>query len=138
MDVSHPELIAQSLRNLRASTPDIEGSAVISMEGLIVGSSLPRDLEEELVGAMSAAMLSLGERIATELRRGTLHQLYVRGEHGNVVLMPAGQHAVLTVLANERAKLGLLFLDMGRAAKELGDLIDGMAEQEYGRYPDQS
>ena len=45
------------------------------------------------------------------------------GEHGYVILMSVGQEAVLTVLAREQAKLGLIFLDMGRAVKELATLV---------------
>ncbi|MCS6964346.1 MAG: roadblock/LC7 domain-containing protein, partial [Thermoflexus sp.] len=70
-----------------------------------------------------AAMLSLGERIASELRRGTLDQVYIRGERGYVVLMAVGEEAVLTVLARPQAKLGLLFLDMRRAAEDLARIL---------------
>ena len=73
--------------------------------------------------AMSAAMLSLGERISNELGRGSLDQVYVKGEHGFVILMSVGEEAVLTVLAREQAKLGLIFLDMSRAVKELEKLV---------------
>jgi predicted regulator of Ras-like GTPase activity (Roadblock/LC7/MglB family) len=72
---------------------------------------------------MSAAMLSLGERIASELGRGTLDQVYIRGEGGFVILMSVGEDAVLTVLARSQAKLGLLFLDMKRAAEELEKIV---------------
>jgi len=37
--------------------------------------------------------------------------------------MSVGSEAVLTVLAREQAKLGLIFLDMGRAVKELAKLV---------------
>jgi predicted regulator of Ras-like GTPase activity (Roadblock/LC7/MglB family) len=68
-------------------------------------------------------MLSLGERIASELGRGTLEQVYIRGHSGYVILMAVGEEAVLTVLAREQAKLGLLFLDMRRATQDLTRLI---------------
>jgi predicted regulator of Ras-like GTPase activity (Roadblock/LC7/MglB family) len=68
-------------------------------------------------------MLSLGERISNELGRGSLDQVYVKGEHGFVILMSVGEEAVLTVLAREQAKLGLIFLDMSRAVKELEKLV---------------
>jgi len=80
-------------------------------------------VEEDRVSAMSAAMLSLGERIASELGRGTLDQVYVHGSNGYVILMAVGQEAVLTVLARENAKLGLVFLDMRRAAQDLAKLM---------------
>ena len=75
------------------------------------------------MSAMSAAMLSLGERIASELGRGTLEQVYIKGEKGYVVLMSVGEEAVLTALAREQAKLGLIFLDMRRATQDLAKLI---------------
>jgi uncharacterized protein len=111
------------LRDLQAGTADIEASAVVSVDGLIMASSLPADVEEDRVSAMSAAMLSLGERIATELRRGTLAEVYIRGDHGYVILMSVGEEAVLTALARKDAKLGLIFLDMRRAGEDLGKLI---------------
>jgi predicted regulator of Ras-like GTPase activity (Roadblock/LC7/MglB family) len=111
------------LRDLQASSPDVEASAVVSVDGLTMASALPSDVEEDRVSAMSAAMLSLGERIASELGRGILDQVYIRGEHGFVILMAIGSEAVLTVLAREQAKLGLLFLDMRRAADDLTQMI---------------
>jgi predicted regulator of Ras-like GTPase activity (Roadblock/LC7/MglB family) len=123
MTKSRTQLMVDRLRELQASSPDIEASAVVSVDGLTIASALPREVEEDRVSAMSAAMLSLGERIANELGRGTLDQIYIKGEKGFVVLMSVGQEAVLTALASERAKLGLIFLDMRRATEDLLKLI---------------
>ena len=117
------EQIIQRLKELQATTPDIEASAVVSVDGLVIASALPPDVEEDRVSAMSAAMLSLGERIAGELGRGSLDQVYIKGNNGYIVLMAVGEEAVLTVLARKEAKLGLLFLDMKRAADDLAKLI---------------
>ncbi len=120
---SRSQQMVDRLRELQASSPDIEASAVVSVDGLSIASALPQGVEEDRVSAMSAAMLSLGERIASELGRGTLEQVYIKGEKGYVVLMSVGQEAVLTALAREQAKLGLIFLDMRRAAEDLAKLI---------------
>jgi len=111
------------LRALQASSPDIEASAVVSVDGLTIASALPQDVEEDRVAAMSAAMLSLGDRIAGELGRGSLEQVYIKGAKGYVVLMSVGNEAVLTGLAREQAKLGLIMLDMRRAVEDLKKLI---------------
>jgi predicted regulator of Ras-like GTPase activity (Roadblock/LC7/MglB family) len=111
------------LRELQASSPDVEASAVVSVDGLSIASALPQGVEEDRVSAMSAAMLSLGERIATELGRGSLEQVYIKGEKGYVVLVSVGAEAVLTTLAREQAKLGLILLDIKRAAEDLSKLI---------------
>ncbi len=117
------EEMVRLLKEFQATTPDIEASAVVSKEGLIIASSLPAEVDEDRVSAMSAAMLSLGERIAKELRRGALEQVFVRGEEGYVLLIAVGDEAVLTVLAHKNAKLGLVFLDMQRTAAELARLL---------------
>ena len=115
--------MVERLRDHQASSPDIEASAVVSVDGLTIASALPQGVEEDRVSAMSAAMLSLGERIASELGRGALDQVYIFGEEGFVILMSIGDDAVLTALAREDAKLGLIFLDMRRAADDLTKLI---------------
>jgi predicted regulator of Ras-like GTPase activity (Roadblock/LC7/MglB family) len=123
MTKSRTEMMVDRLKDLQASTPDVEASAVVSVDGLIMASSLPAGVEEDRVSAMSAAMLSLGERIASELGRGTLDQVYIRGNNGYVILMSVGEEAVLTVLARTDAKLGLVFLDMRRAVEDLVRLV---------------
>jgi len=123
MTKSRTERMVSVLRDLQVSTPDIEASAVVSVDGLIMASSLPSGIEEDRVSAMSAAMLSLGERIAGELGRGYLNQVYIKGENGYVVLMSVGEEAVLTVLARKEAKLGLVFLDMRRCVEEMTKIV---------------
>ncbi len=123
MAKSRIELMVERLRDLQASSPDIEATAVVSVDGLTIASALPDDVEEDRVAAMSAAMLSLGERISTELGRGSLDQVYIRGKNGYVILMSTGEEAVLTLLARKEAKLGLVFLDMRRAVEDLAKLL---------------
>jgi predicted regulator of Ras-like GTPase activity (Roadblock/LC7/MglB family) len=117
------QLMVDRLRELQASSPDIEASAIVSVDGLTIASALPQGIEEDRVSAMSAAMLSLGERIASELGRGSLEQVYIKGVAGYVILMSVGEDAVLTALSREHAKLGLIFLDMRRATEDLKKLI---------------
>lgn len=107
------------LRDMQATAPDIIASAVVTADGLSLASSLGSEFEEERVAAMSAAMLSLGERISSELQRGTLEEVYIRGEQGLVLLTAVGKDAVLTALSRDEAKLGLIFLEMRRAAADL-------------------
>lgn len=123
MTKSRTQMMVDRLRELQASSPDIEASAIVSVDGLTIASALPQGVEEDRVSAMSAAMLSLGERIAKELGRGSLEQVYIKGENGYVILMSVGEEAVLTALAREQARIGLIFLDMRRATEDLTRLI---------------
>jgi uncharacterized protein len=49
--------------------------------------------------------------------------VYIRGKSGYVILSSVGEEAVLTALAREHAKLGLIFLEMRRAAEDLARLV---------------
>jgi len=120
---SRTEQLVARLRDLQASSGDVEAAAIVSVDGLSIASSLPGGYEEDRVSAMSAAMLSLGERIATELGRGSLQQVQVKGVNGYVILTAVGEEAVLTVLARKEARLGLILLDVGRAVRDLEQLI---------------
>lgn len=117
------DLLDSILKDLQASSADIEATAVVSADGLVMASALPANVEEDRVAAMSAAMLSLGERTAAELGRGALNQVFIKGAEGYVILMHAGTDAVLTAMARADAKLGLIFLDMERTATEIGEVV---------------
>jgi predicted regulator of Ras-like GTPase activity (Roadblock/LC7/MglB family) len=123
MQRGRSEQLVARLRELQRNTPDVEASALVSVDGLTIASALPSGVEEDRVSAMSAAMLSLGERIVGELRRGGLDQVYVKGAGGYVLLAAVGTEAVLTVMARSTAKLGLVFLEMRRAAEDLERML---------------
>lgn len=123
MTRSRAEMMVARLRDMQAASPEIEASAVVSVDGLIIASALPAEVEEDRVSAMSAAVLSLGERIASELGRGMPEQVYIRGTNGFVILTAVGEEAVLTALARENAKLGLVFLEMRRASEDLARML---------------
>lgn len=116
--------MVEILGNLQKTTPDIEAFAVVSGDGLILASGLPPGIEEDRVSAMSAALLGLGEQIASELGRGLLEQIYVRGAQGFVLLTSVGEKAVLTVLAKREAKLGVVFHNMRSTVEQLSSVIE--------------
>jgi uncharacterized protein len=117
------ERIQDVLRSLRAVSPDIVGSAMVSTDGFIIASLLPSEVDEELVSGMAAALLGVGERIAGELMGGSMEQTYVRGKLGYVILNAVGNEALLIVLTTPDAKLGLVFLDIKRRVQELAKIL---------------
>jgi predicted regulator of Ras-like GTPase activity (Roadblock/LC7/MglB family) len=117
------DMLVATLRELNGTSADIEASAVISTDGLMMAAQLPQGVDGDRVGAMAAAMLSLGDRTAHELARGALEQVMIKGDHGYVLMTHAGADAVLSVLAKSNAKLGLIFLDVKRAADAVSKLL---------------
>lgn len=111
------------LRELNASSEDIEASALISMDGLLLASLLPAEFEQDRVAAMSAAMLALGSQATMELNRGALDQILIQGQRGHVLLTRASAKAVLVVITRPEARLGTTFLDVRRGAEALSKAI---------------
>ena len=120
---SRTQQLVDRLRALQESTPEIEGSAIVSPDGLSIASVLTPPIEEDRVAAMSAAMHSLGDRIAAELGRGKMEQVYIRGSKGYALLTAAGPDAVLTVMAKVESRLGLLLLELRHLVSDLQSLL---------------
>ena len=107
------------LQNFVSTTSDVQGAAMVTPDGLPLASSLPGGMDDERVSAMSAAMLSLGDRIGQELARGDIDRIYVEGDEGFSILTSCGQDAVFLVLAGKEAKQGVLMLEIKRAIAQL-------------------
>ncbi len=117
------EMLNSILSDLNGSTADIEASAVLSTDGLMMAALLPAGMDEDRVGAMSAALLSLGDRTSEELNRGALEQVLIKGDNGYILMTHAGNEAVVTILAKPNARLGLIFLDVKRAAENIAKIL---------------
>jgi len=117
------ELLAQALDDLMQNDADIQAAALVSLDGFTMASALPAGMEPDRVGAMSAAILGLGERAAAELGRGHLSQVFIEGDTGYVLLIAAGDRAVLTAMAEPSAKLGLVLYDMKSTAERIGQIL---------------
>ena len=113
------EKLNSILQNFVTGVSDIQGAAIVTPDGLSLSSVLGAGMDEERVAAMSAAMLSLGERIGSELARGTVDRILIEGDTGYGFLTNCGSDAVLLVLAHQSAKQGLVQLEIKRLASEL-------------------
>jgi predicted regulator of Ras-like GTPase activity (Roadblock/LC7/MglB family)/type II secretory pathway predicted ATPase ExeA len=111
------------LKNLQNRSPGIEASALISEDGLMIASALSPELDDTRVGGMTATLLSLGTRAATELHRGEVREVIVRGDDGYAVMVSAGRGTLLLVLTTEDTKLGLIFFDMREAIKGINKVL---------------
>jgi hypothetical protein len=109
----------QVVQNFVARTSDVQGAAVVTPDGLPLASSLPGEMDEERVSAMSAAMLSLGERIGKELLGGNADRIFVEGDQGFTILTTCGNDAVFLVLATKEAKQGMLMLEIKRTLTDV-------------------
>lgn len=121
--VSRASKITDTLRVLRTSTPEIIGAVVVNMEGFVVSSLLPSDVDEELIAGMAASLLGVGERISADLMGSSMEQIYARSPKGYIVLQAINSEAALVILVTREAKLGLVFLEVKRISQELARVV---------------
>ncbi len=112
--------ILQSLRKIG----DIQGSSVISRDGLVIASDLSKSVDEETFAAMSAAMQGAAETAVDELKQGNLNQIIIDANKGKIITLSAGEKAILVILAKPEINLGLVLLEMGKASGRILTILE--------------
>jgi predicted regulator of Ras-like GTPase activity (Roadblock/LC7/MglB family) len=116
--------LTEILKNMQAVNNEIQGSSVVSVQGLPICSVLSKDVNDGIVSAMSAAILSVSERAVEELARGELKRILIEGVDGIIILSKAGENAILCTLAKSDASLGMVFLNIQSVSKKIAMLLD--------------
>ncbi len=118
------ELLTPVLTDLNGSSADIEASGLISIDGLMVTSILPTNMDEDKIAAMCAVLLTLTDSTAQELARGNLEQVIIKGAKGYVLLTYGGKDAILAVLTKPNADLDQILVDVKQAVESIIKLAD--------------
>jgi predicted regulator of Ras-like GTPase activity (Roadblock/LC7/MglB family) len=116
--------LIEILKQMEALNSEIQGSAIVSVQGLPICSVLSRDVNDGIVSAMSAAILSVSERAVEELARGELKRILIEGKDGIIILSRAGSNAILCVLCKASASLGMVFLTIQNVSKKISLMLD--------------
>lgn len=121
----HIEELKYIMQSLMAESDDIEGLTIVSVQGLpIVSLFNDPDINESLVSAMAAAILSVGQRASEELKRGTMARTLIQSDKGQLILTQAGKSAILVTLVKKDAGLGIIFMLIDSTIKKIAKLLD--------------
>lgn len=120
---SKTEQLADLLKQLKSEATDIKASAVVSRDGLPLGSHLLAAEEAERVSAMSAAVLGVGERVVEEFKNGEFNEVLIKGSDGYVLFVAVGDEAILTVQTEKEANIGLVRLYMQKISKGIEKVL---------------
>ncbi|WXG42995.1 MAG: roadblock/LC7 domain-containing protein [Promethearchaeati archaeon SRVP18_Atabeyarchaeia-1] len=104
---------------------DLEAIALITREGRRVAFFARKDVDPDLLAALSAAMLSMGEMSAERMEQAPLRQVIVRGAGGYTILTSAGPRLLLIGAGSEEENLGLVI----RILKEYANKIEEVLEK---------
>ncbi|MEM1658936.1 MAG: roadblock/LC7 domain-containing protein [Candidatus Jordarchaeales archaeon] len=120
------EELEKILKEMEASDPDVEASAIVRTDGLVMASALPKSADEGLIAAMSAAILNIGSRALSELAKGELEKIIVSGNKGDITIIGVGKGAVLSAITRPGANIGLLLVEMARAREKIEAVLKSM------------
>lgn len=116
------ELLEKILRDLK-TTGDVEASAVVSRDGLLMASDIPREIHGETFAAMSATMLGAAETAINELKRGVVNRVIVESKQAKIIASGAGEKALLVIMTRPEAGLGLILIEMEKACGKIGNVV---------------
>nr|MDO8100145.1 roadblock/LC7 domain-containing protein [Candidatus Njordarchaeota archaeon] len=117
--------LEQILKSMEEADHDIEGLALVRTDGLVMASAIHKDADESVIATMSAALLNIGSRSASELGRGSLEKVIVSGSKGDVILTGVSGEAVLSAITKPEANLGLVLVEMKQFISKLGKFLKG-------------
>ncbi len=100
-----------------------EGSAVVSRDGLLISSLLSDGVDAETFAAMSATMVGAAETAVSELKKGNMERIIVESKDSKIVAVGAGPSALLVAMAPAKASLGLVLVEMKKAAGGIAEAL---------------
>jgi len=116
------EMLEKVLSEL-GRTGDIEASAIVSRDGLLMASDIPKSVHAETFAAMSATMLGAAETAVLELKKGLPDRVIVESKQGKVITTGAGPKALLVVMTPPEAGLGLILVEVEKVADKVKGLL---------------
>ncbi len=111
------------LNEFERNVPHVEATAVVSTDGLVIASRLPDQVEEDRIGAMGAAILSISSRSGDELDRGEMERVLIEGESGYILIRSIGEDAILVALIDKDVRLGMLFYECKKCIGRLTEIL---------------
>jgi predicted regulator of Ras-like GTPase activity (Roadblock/LC7/MglB family) len=101
----------------------VEACAAASRDGLLIRAILQKEKFAESFAAMSATMLGAAETATTELGQGVPHRVIVESDRGRLIAVGAGPKALLMAIVNTDTGLGLILLELDKAAEKLKEIL---------------
>lgn len=118
------KVLEEMLAQLLAQSSDIEGAAVVGVDGLVFSANMPyRDMDEDLAGAVAAAIFALGVRSTSQLKRGSLTRVLVQGDDGNIIVTVINPQTILVALTPKSVNLGMAFAEAKSISAQLAEVL---------------
>jgi hypothetical protein len=118
--------IKEDLENLLAGlkrTGNVQASAIVSRDGLLMASDIPQNIHAEAFAAMNATMVGAAETAVSELQKGVLARVVIESRDVKIIACGAGPKALLVVMFGPEAGLGLILVEMNKVSEKVKELL---------------
>ena len=114
------EKVAKILANIVEGETDMEGAAVIKMDGAVYAVEFSKQAIEENndLGTISATVWGLSKQSIKQLKRGDFNQTLIRGDQGNIIISNLNDEFIFVCLIPIDVNLGIV-LSEARTVTEM-------------------
>jgi len=98
------------LKNISRLDKNIEASAIINPDGVILSSALSGRVNDSLFASIGKTLSVLGNDIVNALNTGALKSITINGTHGKFSLSPIVSDVLLLILSGPNVKAGIIHL----------------------------
>ena len=107
------------LSNLNTTSPAIEASALITRDGLIIASTFPETFNQDHLGALTAALFTIGKDTSQLFIGENLEKVSILGEQGRVFVAPVNNDIALTILTNDQQHCEKLYEQITKSIQQI-------------------
>ena len=119
--------MSKTLENVKIRTSDITGAVLISNEGLPILTPKSQKIDENMVAAICATLVNIGERVTESLNKGIFNLLFISGKEGYVIISRVNQEMLLSILAKQGARIGVVLYEIEKTKEELNKIVTAAA-----------
>ena len=124
MDTLKIESLNRELKELETRR-GITGSAIVSRNGLLITSRLPRDIDQRKIGAIAATMFGAIETASTALGNNEkIYCLTIELEDYQLIVLNASNDIIFALLIDLNVNLGLIFIELEETLKKIRNIVE--------------
>lgn len=122
-DAITPSNLNDILKNISRLDTNIEASAIINPEGIILASALSERVNDSLFASIGKTLSVIGEDVVKALNTGELKSVTINGTHGKFSLAPIVSDILLLILCNPQVKAGIIHIAVGKFKKQFMEYV---------------
>ncbi|MDH4232663.1 MAG: response regulator [Nitrospirota bacterium] len=105
--------------NELAKLQSIDAVCLVARDGFLLDSIARTGIDAEMIGAIASSGFGASESMGRQLDKGNMTISMIEFERGPVMLSPIGDSALLVIIADREANLGMIRLKLKKHSGEL-------------------